>query len=463
MSEVETLGILDEIEALVSDKLQVVSYKWLSRNFLLPSDTAKSVQACIPKDPATIRNAEFVQAEELYGQPATVGNCFRDNRFCGISNSFATRNVEGTSSTVAGPQLNGLMTRGPSSKSNVEIDVKAEAGTSTHLHQVSNPSSKSNVAIDVKAEGGASTHLHHFSRPSAEKGKVTCVPASKKGGQKNKNSGVAGGSLGNLWAHASAKSKDPKPIDGLARTSSPDTAANGEAQVCSSKAPQLCSDDEAEEVNFQRTSKHVTGRKRRVVFDFSDEENENEDAVSLASPGLPKSRPLMLSEEQLKEEKSNLDLDGAKEDSLKVKKGKSLDDEMHHEEISAPDTGREPEISTIKKVHEINSNAKTDDTAPPSPKRKKMLKTRIDERGREVTEVVWEGEDVGNDSKADTATTKKSDSETVVDNKKRPPAAKKPSSSTHAGPSNAASKAGNKKAGSKDPKQGNILSFFKRA
>lgn len=43
MTEVETLGILEEIGALVSDRLQVVSYKWLGRNFLMSSNTAKKL------------------------------------------------------------------------------------------------------------------------------------------------------------------------------------------------------------------------------------------------------------------------------------------------------------------------------------------------------------------------------------------------------------------------------------
>jgi len=41
MAEIETLGLLDEIQSLVSDTLQVVSYKWLSRNYLLSSNAAK--------------------------------------------------------------------------------------------------------------------------------------------------------------------------------------------------------------------------------------------------------------------------------------------------------------------------------------------------------------------------------------------------------------------------------------
>lgn len=147
---------------------------------------------------------------------------------------------------------------------------------------------------------------------------------------------------------------------------------------------QLCSDDEAEEVNFRRTSNTEAGRKRRVVFDFSDED-EYEDAVSLASPGLPKAHSILASKDQLKETKPNIDLDGAKEDSLKVRKGQFLADEMNQEENSASASGRELAASTIEKVqsNEINSNGKTANAAPTSPKRKKMLKTRIDERGRE--------------------------------------------------------------------------------
>lgn len=40
-----------------------------------------SVQACIPKDPAALWNAEFVQAEELFKQAPSVENCLRDNRY----------------------------------------------------------------------------------------------------------------------------------------------------------------------------------------------------------------------------------------------------------------------------------------------------------------------------------------------------------------------------------------------
>lgn len=146
----------------------------------------------------------------------------------------------------------------------------------------------------------------------------------------------------------------------------------------------MSSDDETE-VNFRRTSNREAGRKRRVVFDLSDEEDEYEDAVDLASPGLPKAQSLVASNDQLKDNKLKLDMDGPKEDALKLKKENSTTNELYQEDISSPDTGRKPAVSTVEKVQssEINSNVKTADDAPTSSKRKKMLKTRIDERGRE--------------------------------------------------------------------------------
>lgn len=39
-----------------------------------------SVQPCLPKDPAQLFSAEYVQAQELFMQPRDVDNCLRDNR-----------------------------------------------------------------------------------------------------------------------------------------------------------------------------------------------------------------------------------------------------------------------------------------------------------------------------------------------------------------------------------------------
>lgn len=39
-----------------------------------------SVQPCLPKDPAQLFSAEYVQSQELFLQPPGVDNCLRDNR-----------------------------------------------------------------------------------------------------------------------------------------------------------------------------------------------------------------------------------------------------------------------------------------------------------------------------------------------------------------------------------------------
>ncbi|KAL5064474.1 hypothetical protein RYX36_026211 [Vicia faba] len=41
MSQTETLSLIHEIESLFSDQLQVVSYKWFSRSYLISSDESK--------------------------------------------------------------------------------------------------------------------------------------------------------------------------------------------------------------------------------------------------------------------------------------------------------------------------------------------------------------------------------------------------------------------------------------
>ncbi|KAJ0101025.1 hypothetical protein Patl1_04906 [Pistacia atlantica] len=60
MSGIETLGILDEIQALVSDHLQVVSYKWLSRNFLVSSNSAKRLLEEFDKKPLYSRQHSYL-------------------------------------------------------------------------------------------------------------------------------------------------------------------------------------------------------------------------------------------------------------------------------------------------------------------------------------------------------------------------------------------------------------------
>ncbi|KAK1582431.1 hypothetical protein Q3G72_014871 [Acer saccharum] len=522
MSEIETLGILDEIQALVSDRLQVVSYKWLSRNFSVSSNSAKrlleefvekhgsgvkvvyalsgwlksnppshsfrlvsgpklteaqqefdgncsvqvySVQASIPQDPAAIWNAEFVQAEELFNQPSAFDDCLRDSRFCSIINSFVKHNVDGTlvSNAAVQPKIAGIPEH-----SKVNNAHQNKTVLPPHQNKVQQSSPKvgllsPNGIKDVKVKSNGTGVHDQATKPSADKEKIHPLPAaSKLKGQNDKSSSVSGGSLANLWGRASAK---PKPNSALAD-------ASADAQICARESIEDGrSDDDAEDVNFRRVSNGESNRKRKVVLDLSDED-EFEDAVNLASPDLPKGQScvdLKQSKKGLVMNKSNSMLNEVKEDEPKVKEEKTIvKDSNQSKDSSFVSTTVNTKTSLTEKsqisASENNENKKVADSVPNSPKRRKVLKTRIDDRGREVTEVVWEGEETET-KKVDSETMKKVDSNTVTNNVNRPAAANKKSPALGStAPTNAAgSKAGNKKSGNpKDPKQGNILSFFKR-
>lgn len=572
MAEVETLGILDDIESLVCDNLQVVSYKWLSRNFLVSSNAAKrllhefvekkgsnlevvytlsgwlkndpsvyhitlasrnklkeakqefddncsvqvySVQTCIPKDSASLWNAEFIQAEELFKQAPTINNCLRDNRLCRISNSFVKRNVEGTHDGNTAV-LN----------SNSTVAVASKVDPAHKPASVSQPQQKNQQQIsprvgqqssnEVKNVNSHHTGVHEEAiKPATEREKFVQFPADKKKDlQNNKVSSGTGGSLATMWGRVSTKSK---PVEAPAETSNTKSniAVNADAKVCAGKTVEEgSSDDDDHGINFKRASNGEGSRKRRVFIDSSDEEDDFRDAVSLASPGLPKVKSSSNSDLCSKAdlvEKSSLDPKGHKERKLEVKEENDLKKVSEHlprkEPVAVSKNNKNgmhtsdkainhnPETSACSKDKETSASmnssrmvAKGDnsgisssnriqnhieeaadvkrkviDAAPSSPKRRKVLKTRIDERGREVTEVVWEGDDLeGKDNineKMKDTTMKASNSAVTTNN--RPPAPKKSPAVGLVAPSNPVSKAGNKKGG-KDPKQGNILSFFKK-
>ncbi|XP_021814891.1 DNA polymerase delta subunit 3 [Prunus avium] len=535
MTQIETLGIIQDIETLVSDQLQVVSYKWLSRNYLVSSNAAKrllhefvekhgnglevvyvlagwlksnplsyhirlvsgpklaeakeefegncsvevySVQACIPKDPAALWNAEFVQAEELFKQAPSVENCLRDNRFCGISNSFVKRNVEGAPLSIEAPQLKTKAVVGPSESSLAHQNIAFPK----HVQNKGQQSSPKvglqapNVVKDVKSESNGTGAFDQANKPPAVKDKVPPVPANKKKVQNDKSSSASGGSLANLWGRASVKPKSNTLSEN--NNSIPnDTGASADAQVCAQEAvASVSSDDDGHEVNFKRASNGEGTRKRRVVFDFSDDD-EDEDAVNLASPDNPKAQScqdLKESSKVLVPEGTSLNFDEQVEDKPKVEDKPMVKEEVSVDRKSNQSFREDSSVSGIskginagiilkEKTHscipekDLNKMDKPNNAASSSPKRRKVLKTVIDERGREVTEVIWEGEET-EAKKADTSITKKAD-KTVASAVNRPPAAKK--SVVNTAPTNG--KAGSKKGGNKDPKQGNILSFFKKA
>lgn len=518
MAEIETLGILQDIESLVADQLQVVSYKWLSRSYLIPSDTAKrllqefvekhesglqvvyalsgwlkndppsyhirlvsgsklpeakqdfdgtcsiqvySVQASIPKDPAALWNAEFVQAEELFKQPFTVDNCLRDNRFCGISNSYVKRSTDEIPASVATPQPKSAVDGESTKKKTTCQNTTVPQPHKSEMQKVSpNVGLQSPTVVkEVKSESNHTEPFHQASKPIAAKEKIASLPASKKKAQSDKTSSSTGGSLANLWGRVPAKSKlGDNHADANHATAANPTVSSAEAQICAHAALQVDnSDDDDQHVNIKRSS-NESGRKRRVVFDFSDDE-DFEDAVSLASPENPKDQSCLdlKQNKELHKEKANSEdqLNG----KLKIKEEKMSEFQQSSVEEKLHDSSTETnELS----AHEDDSNKikKPTDAAPASPKRRKVLRTRIDERGREVNEVVWEGEE--QKQKDDVSSTKTSDHKSAETTTNRPPAAKKSPALGNSG-ANPAVKSGAKKAGNAaGPKQGNILSFFKR-
>ncbi|KAH0721470.1 hypothetical protein KY284_006500 [Solanum tuberosum] len=545
MADIETLGIVDEIQALVSDKLQVVSYKWLSRNFLVSSNCAKrllqefvekhgsglevvyslsgwlkdspstyhirlvssanlaeskkefsddcsvqvySVQACIPKDPVALWNSEFVQAEELFRQSLSVDNCLLDNRFCGVSNPFITRNGGGTiPSTNAVPQVKSEASGLRNSNSTAQVKPEQKKV------QLPSPSASvpSSDVVDAKSESRGTSGPGEGSKFVVDKHKVAQLPPAKKAVQSEKSSSKNGGTLANMWGRVPTKPK-VDIVSAATSDATPNPVGNA-AQLCTPEGVEdRISDDDDQQVSIRRTSNGEGNRKRRVIFDFSDEEDEFKDAVNLASPDPPKQKSILGSKqtpstpELEKQEVKKVKEAGGKSHEQETKEAGSKSHEQEtfskksheqetfskrsHEQERKPLPSSEPKSSKLHSSEIISEHAslknaavkdEVTNAAPTSPKRRKVMKTRIDERGREVTEVVWEGEDT--EIKADSNTMKKADNNPNNNTGDRAPMAKKSPALGSTAPTNQASKAGNKKAGNKDPKQGNILSFFKKA
>lgn len=149
-----------------------------------------------------------------------------------------------------------------------------------------------------------------------------------------------------------------------------------------------------QDINVKRASNGEGTRKRRVVLDFSDEE-EYEGAVSLASPDIIEGklgRELKESVGILVPEKSNLNFDEQVEDKPKAVEEMPINkksNELLKKDSSVVSNDRITGISSTEKSNSFvpendkGIKDKSAKAAPDSPKRRKVLKTRIDERGRE--------------------------------------------------------------------------------
>lgn len=164
----------------------------------------------------------------------------------------------------------------------------------------------------------------------------------------------------------------------------------------------MISDDE-EEVRCRRRSNGDSSRKRKVFFD-SDEENDDENIVSLSSPDPPQSNSLLNSKSSVVEEKKlDLELEGEKETKIEPKPEKTINVKQEKAvrnpskvPLKVPAVTNDHDASgtcTTEKVHhqlpkrlnDDGMNVRAGEIASSGPKRKKVLKTRVDERGREGT------------------------------------------------------------------------------
>ena len=141
-----------------------------------------------------------------------------------------------------------------------------------------------------------------------------------------------------------------------------------------------------------------SNRKRRVVFDFSDEDEDEDDVVSLASPDFPNKQSSLDSTPNDKKtsEKTTLNFDSQEENKSTVKEERATDQKARlplRENVSAiskcTHTGKSSSEKLQSGAPEVHLSKHSVNNPPPcSPKRRKVMKTRIDERGREGTYIL---------------------------------------------------------------------------
>lgn len=560
--------IVNQLHALVFDRSQVVSYKWLSRNFSVSSNVAKrllqefverhgdgleiiyaisgwlkvepgcysvqlvpkakleeakasirdssmriySVQSCLPKDPAQLWSAEFVQAEELFNQPSGDNNCLRDNRFSAVSYSLMKRNLNGTNARIGLPapgthqvSASGAKVNGLTKQETLPQQVNISSISQKSVATVPNAAAQSSmVTKDVKE---ASKDVKEVSAGKSTNDSDTSKASAVVGNKKKAQNGKAtGGALANLWGRASSKPKPSSPPPPTNTNNSKDVLPpmNADAQISAWEDGGNSSEDE-DFLQIRRIqSKGGSGKKRRVVFDMSDDENEDEmfgseTVISLASPEPPKQRPGAKAELEAvqntstPQERKDIERGKGKDKSKAISASKSTMSGKSMKGIQSG-KGRVQTKSTNNDSADDSSNSMSalrekniippkaadnknkvcpaectpsDDASVPkaAAKKRKVLKTRIDERGREVTEVTWEIDGAESEKANDVKHTVNKPFAVVHADNKHLATGKGPSveQSHLAKPAAKPSAKHTQKGAGKDTRQGNILSFFKKS
>lgn len=517
------LGMLDQIQSLVLDASQVVSYKWLSRKFSVSSNAAKrilgkfaeanegdkvevvyavcgwskseprtynvqlvpkvklqeaklgfdgsasqhvySVQPCLPKDPAQLVSAEYVQAQELFMQPRDIDNCLRDNRFSSVSYSHVARGVGGSQSVIKQLKAEPSASAMPPPAKVIPGSITPKAAP--QAPQPTPPQAVAQKEAAVKNTVGGAVVKEESAAKSSTTSAIPAKPVAESVATGKKKAGTTGAasSLANLWGKAPAKAKAATPAAAPAVVTGDAEAAIRAAEGDGSGGS---SDEEVPDFGRIRRcqAKNGKGRKRQVVMDedvSDDEEDWNSQvAINLASPE-PFRKKTQVKKDAENDSEAEAELQGPTEMEVD-EESKVVGNSDSDQAVTIPEEASKPVEPSVGVKREAESGPGASSTPPPGPKRKKVLKTRINDRGKEVTEVVWEVDGVEEVPEVKPAL--------VPDKAPAPPSAPKTAAERPAAPAKAPQKStakppakgGGRGAASKGQGsgQGSLLSFFKK-
>jgi DNA polymerase delta subunit 3 len=166
-------------------------------------------------------------------------------------------------------------------------------------------------------------------------------------------------------------------------------SATADAQICAKEEADGNSSDDEHGIKYKRGSTNANNRKRRAVFDYSDDE-EDDNIVSIASPELPKQHtpdPVVGIAEDAEVNQKSLENEHNVPNNGKGSSTVVDSDFTSECKIKTIDPMNDSGITLKEKSSDPPINDKKQDSAAEpaskSPKRRKVLKTRIDERGRE--------------------------------------------------------------------------------
>lgn len=162
-------------------------------------------------------------------------------------------------------------------------------------------------------------------------------------------------------------------------------SVTADAQICAKEEANADSSDDEQAVHYKHGSS-ANNRKRRAVFDLSDDD-EDDNVVAIASPEPPEqciTNPIDEVAQESNPKQENLENKQEVEKDVKCCIGRTESPEcktkssniVSHSGITLKEKNNGPPPNDNKQDHAA-------ETASNSPKRRKVLKTRIDERGRE--------------------------------------------------------------------------------